>query len=346
MITTPLPVFSDGRSPQDQVLMMLTGKWVSQILHVLARLGVADLLADGPRTPADLAAATDTDERSLYRFLRAAASLGVFAERPDGGFELTPTAEYLRSDVPGTMRYMAMFWGEAASWGCYRHVMDTVRTGEPIADKELGGRSWFEYLEQNPGTAETFHRAMTSVNWRAAEIADRFDFGAFGRIADIGGGQGRLLASILRKNPGVQGILFDLPTAIDGAQPVLKEEGVADRVECVRGDFFGPVPEADAYLLRAILHDWDDEKSVLILRRIREAIGTNADARVLIIEAVLPPLNEWHYSKLMDVDMMVCLGGGERTRDEWGRLLATAGFELAGVTDGVPPHSIVEARPV
>jgi O-methyltransferase domain len=340
--------FSDDRPDQEQILLMLAGKWISGVIHVVARLGIADLLADGPRTADDLAEATGAHARTLYRFLRASAAVGVFAERPDGRFELTPKAEYLRSDTPGSMRNLAYFYGETTVWNCWGHVMDTVRTGEAVGPKLRGGKTWFQYLEQDaPEFAEVFHGSMTALNdARAPRIADSFDFGRFPVVADIGGGQGQMLSAILRRHPSVRGILYDIPTAIKGAPELLEREGVADRVHCEEGSFFERIPGgADAYVLKAIMHDWSDAECEGILRRVRRAMGDKTDARLLIIDGVLPELNEWHYSKLMDIAMLVNDKGAERTAADWRRLLEASGFELADIHPTAPPHCIVEGRP-
>lgn len=334
---------------QQELLMMLAGKWVAGTLTVLARLGVADQLADGPRDVEELAARTGSHAPTLYRFLRAAASVGVFSEREDGRFELTPKAQYLRSDVPGSLRYLAYFYGETTVWNCWGYAFDTVRTGEPNGRRLRDGKNFFEYLEQEaPEFAAAFHKAMSELNEsRAPKIAASFDFGRFATIADIGGGQGRFLSAILRRYPASRGILFDIETAIATAPPVLAAQGVADRVELVSGSFFDEVPAgADAYTLKAIMHDWADPECAKVLGRIRQAIGGNADARVLIVDGVVPEGNEPHYIKLMDISMAVTNGGRERTVADWKRLVEESGFEIVEIHPTEPPHSIIEARPV
>jgi hypothetical protein len=347
-VGTRPPADLDGTpgAPQQHLLMLLGGKMISAAICVLARVGVADHLAHGPRTVEELAAATETNAPMLYRFLRAAASVGVFAEQADGRFALTPTAEYLRSDVPGTIRYLAYLYGEESVWNCFGSAVDTLRTGEPAGPKLRGGKGWFQYMEESPEYAEVFHRAMTGVSNRASEVATSYDFSGFSSVADIGGGQGRLLAAILASSPGARGVLFDIASAIGGAAPVLEQHGVADRVECVVGDFFESVPSGlDAYVLKAILHDWNDEDCRRILGNIRAALGDHAEGRILIVEAVVPDLNDWHFSKAMDIAMAVSLGGKERNLHEWRALLASAGFELAGVSRTAPPHWVIEGRP-
>ncbi|GGQ20118.1 methyltransferase [Streptosporangium pseudovulgare] len=340
------PTFGSG-GPQHHLLTVLAGKMISSTVCVLAQVGVADHMADGPRTVEHLAEATGTDPGMLYRFLRAAASVGIFAELPDGRFELTGTGEYLRSDVPGSLRYLAWLYGEESIWNCFGYAVETLRTGESTGPKVRGGKGWFEYMEEHPEYAEVFHKAMTGTSNMAAQVADSYDFSRFGHIADVGGGQGRLLAAILSKNPDARGLLFDQASAITGAAEVLEQYGVADRTECVVGDFFESVtPGPDAYLLKAILHDWNDDDSVAILRNIRAALGDKKDGRVFIVEAVVPDGNDWHFSKAMDIAMAVSLGSKERNLRDWRGLLSASGFELVGTTKTMPPHWIIEARPV
>ncbi|UNO40756.1 methyltransferase [Streptomyces sp. MST-110588] len=334
-------------SPQQQVLKLLAGKMISSVICVLAQVGVADHLTEGPREVADLAAATGTDPGMLYRFLRAAASVGLYEELPDGRFTLTETGQYMRSDIPGSLRYLAYLYGEESIWNCFGYAVETLRTGRPTGPKVRGGKGWFEYMEERPEYAEVFHKAMTGTSDISAAIAEAYDFGRFTTIADIAGGQGRLLSAVLTKNPQARGVLFDQASAIQGAAPVLEAQGVADRVECVVGDFFASIPQGpDAYLLKAIMHDWDDENCVKILKNIKKALEGKPEGRVFVIEAVVPDGNDWHFSKAMDIAMGVSLGSKERNRKEWTRLLAEAGFELVGTTPTVPPHHIIEARPV
>jgi hypothetical protein len=349
IVLSPATVASVSPTPQQELLNLLAGKMVAAAVCVLARVGVADLLTEGPRPIAELAAETGTDPDMLYRFLRCAAGAGVFAERVDGRFGLTPTAELLRSDAPGSVRYLAYLYGEESVWNCFGTAIETLRTGQPTGPSLRGGRDWFEYMEEahNGEFAQVFHKAMTGVSNRANVVATDFDFGRFRHVADIGGGQGRLLAAILTAHPHLKGTLFDTASAVTGAAPVLAEEGVTDRVDIAVGDFFAAIPSGpDAYVMKAILHDWSDEDSVRILTNIRSAIGANADARVLIVESVVAELNQWHFAKAMDLAMGVSLGGKERNQAQWAALLARAGFELVGVTQTAPPHGVVEARPV
>lgn len=330
---------------QQQLLGLLAGKMVSATICTLARIGLADHLTEGPRPVSELATATGTDPDMLYRFLRTAAGVGLFSEHADRSFGLTETGALLRSDVDGSLRYLAYLYGEESVWNCFAYAADTLRTGKPAGPALRGGRGWFEYMADSPEYAEVFHRAMTGVSNRAPEVAASYDFGRYRTIADIGGGQGRLLSAILAANPQQRGVLFDTESAIGGADPVLTEFGVRDRVECVVGDFFDSVPAgADAYLLKAILHDWNDADSVRILRNIR-AVSTE-DTRVYVIEAVVPGAGEWHFSKAMDIAMAVSLGGKERELAEWRDLFAQADFELVDTVRTAPPHWLIKARPI
>ncbi|MFB6437002.1 methyltransferase [Streptomyces sp. NPDC056411] len=334
-------------SPQQYILKLLAGKMISSVICVLAQVGVADHLTEGPREVADLAAATETEPGMLYRFLRAAASVGLYAELPDGRFALTSTGQFMRSDIPGSLRHLASLYGEESVWNCFGYAVETLRTGRPAGPKVRGGKDWFAYMAERPEWAEVFHKAMTGTSDISAKIAEAYDFGRFATIADIAGGQGRLLSAILTKHPQARGVLFDQASAIEGAGPVLAEQGVADRVECVVGDFFASVPQGpDAYLLKAIMHDWDDENCVKILSGLKAALDGKPEGRVFVIDAVVPDGNDWHFSKAMDIAMGVSLGSKERNRKEWTQLLAAAGFELVGATATVPPHHIIEARPV
>ncbi len=244
-------------SPQQQISQMLSAYWISQSIYVAAKLRIADMLKDGPRSAGQLAAATDTNERCLYRLLRALASVGIFAEQDDGAFALTPMAKYLRSDVPGSQWAMAVMMGEEhyRAWG---ELLHCVRTGEIAFDKVFG-KPIFAYLSENPEQAAVFDRAMTSVHGRETEpIIDAYDFSEIGTLVDVGGGNGTVITAVLKHNLNVKGILFDLPHVVKRAKATLVAEDVADRCETVAGSFFESVPEgADAYMMRHIIHDWD-----------------------------------------------------------------------------------------
>ena len=330
-----------GPPPEAVLTQMAFGALLTQALYVAAKLGVADLLAAGPRPVSELAEATETHERSLYRVLRSLAGVGVFRETGGRVFALTPLAEPLRTDAPGSMRNGLIFMGEQWHFQVWADMMHSVRTGRP-AWGHTHGAEVFEYLAANPGHAEIFNGAMTDMSAvTAPAVVEAYDFSGFRTLADVAGGHGYLLSQILKANPGLAGVLFDVPQVIEGAGPLLEREGVAARVERVAGDFFAAVPRADAYVLKHIIHDWDDERAAAILRNVNAAMGPQA--RVLIVETVVPEGNEPHYSKLLDLEMLASPGGIERTADEYAALLAAAGLRLSRIVPTRSPFSIVEA---
>lgn len=334
-----------AQPPQDQLFVLLAGKWTAQAVYALAKLGVADLLADGPRTPADLAAELDVQPLALRRVLRAAALVHVFQERPDGTFALTPQADCLRTGVPGSMRAFALLTGDDALWRPYGDIVETIRTGEP-AFPRVHGMTVYEYFARNSELGDVFDEAMTALSEHSAHLyLKSYDFDRYGVIADVGGGRGSMLAEILRGSPDTRGILFELPEVVANAGPVLERHGVRDRVETVAGDFFESVPPgADAYVLKTVLHNWDDERAAAILRNVRAAIGDRTDARVLVLEDIIQPLNAWDVGKLVDIDMLVNVGGRGRTRQEWADLFAAGGFDLV-LADNAQEWSVLEGVP-
>jgi hypothetical protein len=341
-ISTPDAKAEAQAPPPEAVLtQMAFGALLTQALYVAARLGIADLLAAGPRPVAELAAETGTHERSLYRVLRSLAGAGVFKEVASKTFGLTPLAEPLRADAPGSMRNGLIFMGEEWHFNVWANMMHSVRTGQP-AWSQTHGAEVFDYFAANPAHAEIFNGAMTDMSvGTAPAVVEAYDFGRFGTLADIAGGHGYLLAQILKANPGLSGILFDVSPVVEGAGALLAREGVSRRVERVAGDFFAGVPRADAYIMKHIIHDWDDERATLILKNINAAMGEGG--RVLIVESIIPEGNEPHYSKVLDLEMLTSPGGIERTAGEYAALLAGAGLKLSRVVPTRSPFSIIEA---
>jgi len=322
-------------------MQMLFGALMQQSISVAAKLGIADLLADQPQTAAELAAKTDTHEPSLYRVLRLLASAGIFAETADHKFELTPISALLREDAPNSLRYFAIMQGEEWLWRTFGELMHSVKTGG-TAQAKVHGIGGFEFLAQHPEDAEIFNRAMTNFSLPVVPaIVEAYDFSGVSRLVDIAGGHGILLAGILKANPQVQGVLFDLPSVIEGAGELLEKEGVRSRAEFASGNFFEGVPAgADVYLMKHIIHDWDDERSIKILQNIRSAMNENG--KVLICEMVVPEGNEPSPSKILDIQMLVCTGGKERTEDEFRRLLESSGFRLTRIIPTKSPVSVIE----
>ncbi len=329
-------------SPPEMLNRFLTGYWTTQMFYVAAKLGLADHLVAEPRTADDLAAVTKTHAPSLYRLLRGLASLGCFAEDTAGRFSLTPMAECLLTNSPTSQRALAIMCGEEhyQAWG---ELLYSVETGKIAFDK-LYGMPVFEFLSKHEEQAKIFDAAMVGVHGReTSAMTDAYDFSKIGVLADIGGGNGSLLTSVLKKHPLLKGILYDLPGVSERAKGALRAAGVADRCQVIAGSFFDSVPPgADAYLMRHIIHDWDDEKSTTILKNIHRVIGK--EGRLLLVEGVIPPGNDFSFGKLLDLTMLTIPGGKERTEAEYRALFAGAGFELTGITPTAAEVSVIEGR--
>jgi hypothetical protein len=322
---------------------MVTGCWISQALYVAAKLGIADLLQEGPQSCTQLAEATQTHAETLYRVLRALASVGIFVEDEEGRYRLTPLAKPLCTDAPGSLRAFAIMLGEPEHWRAWEGVLHSVRTGQPAFD-HVFGIPLFQYFPAHPEAARLFDDAMTS---RSAQentaIIAAYDFTAAHTVVDVGGGQGSLLAAILDGHPHACGVLFDLPHVLAPARTRLESAGQAARWAFVAGDFFAAVPAGgDLYLLKKVIHDWDDERAQQILMNCRTAMA--GTGRLLLIEPVIPPGNAPSFNKLLDLLMLVWNAGGrERTEREHQGLLASAGFRLSRVIPTRAGVSIIEA---
>lgn len=329
-------------SPHQQIGRMLTGYWISQALYVAAKLGLADLLKGGPRTADDLASAAQMRPRPLYRLLRALASAGVFAEDNRQRFSLTPLAECLRSDVPGSQRAMAITAGELffPAWG---ELLYSVQTGGTAFEK-VYGQPVFDYLSQNPTQARLFDETMVGVHGReTAAMLDAYNFSGVRVLADIGGGNGSVLTAVLKEYPDMRGILFDLPGVAERAKANVEAAGLAGRCQVAGGSFFESVPKgADACLLRHIIHDWDDDKATTILGNVHRALAPGGE--LLVVESVIPPGNEPSFGKLLDLAMLVIPGGEERTEDEYRKLYQAAGFRLTRIVATQAEVGVIEGK--
>ncbi|MBA2731981.1 MAG: methyltransferase [Acidobacteria bacterium] len=330
--------------PPDAILMqMLFGALMQRSIGVVAKLGIADLLAEKPQTADELAAQTQTHAPSLYRVLRTLASAGVFAEIADQKFELTPIAALLRKGALNSIRDFAVMMDEDWIWQAWGALAYSVKTGG-VAHEKVQGMSSFEFFQQNKEAGRVFNSAMTNFT-RAVlpAVVEAYDFSGVGKLVDIAGGHGLLLAGILKANPQTQGVLFDLPFVIEGAGELLAKEGVSDRVELAPGDFFESIPAgADAYMMKHIIHDWDNEHSIKILQNVRSAMNENG--KILIIEMVVPEGNEPSPAKALDLLMLVMEGGRERTRDEYQRLLEASGLRLSRIVPTKSPYSVIECE--
>jgi hypothetical protein len=330
--------------PPIAMMGMITGYWVSQAVGVVASLGVADRLADGPRSCDDLARDVGANPQALYRVLRMLASIGVFREAAPRSFALTALGETLRSDVPGSVRNFAITETAPGHWLPWGRMEESVRTGEPMAQAALG-MGLFDWYARHPGEAGYFNAAMGNLSALAAgELLRVADFSSVRKVMDVGGAHGVLLSAILGANPAAQGILFDMPHVIETAGAAIAARGLSGRCELRSGDFFQAVPEgADLHVLKHIVHDWDDERATLLLRNCRRALAPGG--RLLLVEMVIPGDNQPGPAQAMDLNMMVITGGRERTEDEYRQLLAGAGFRLAQVIPTHSPFSVLEAMP-
>lgn len=332
----------DESTARQQISELTHGYWKSQAVYVAAKLNLADLLAEQPRTAEELAEVTPAHAPSLYRVLRALASIGIFAEDEDGRFRMTPLAQPLRRDVPGSKWAMAVMMGEEHFhvWG---DLIFTVETGQTAFDR-IYNMPIFEFLSENNEKGRIFDEAMTGIHGQETDaILEAYDFSGIETVADIGGGNGTKLAALLQKHPSMQGILFDLPPVVERARQRIEAAGVAERCQLVGGNFFEQVPQgADAYLMRHIIHDWDDEKSLAILRNCRAAMPDGG--KLLVVESVIPPGNEPFGGKWLDLTMMLIPGGKERTEEEYRTLYDQAGFELERIVPTSMEVSVIEGR--
>lgn len=327
-------------NPRRALLRLVSGYQLSQALHVAARLDVGDRLAGGSRSSDDLAVETAVHADALYRLLRALAAAGVLRELDGRRFELTELGEGLRSDVSGSVHGWALMVGRPMHWNTWSSLIESIRTGDNTFRLVHGTDVW-SYRAQRPEELTIFDGAMTSMTGVVdAAILDAYDFGRFGEIVDIAGGRGALLAAILAKHEGVRGVLFDQPDVVANAEPLVGWLG--DRCRVVGGNFFESVPDgADAYLLKAILHDWEDEECITILRVIRRAMPDNGV--VVVLERDLGRPNENAAAKLSDLNMLVNPGGRERNEEEYAALFRAAGLRYAGATPAAVGVTVFEA---
>ncbi|MEO0707165.1 MAG: methyltransferase [Cyanobacteria bacterium J06649_5] len=329
------------------LLQMITGMWVTQSIYVVASLQIADRLVEGDKGVDELAQQAGCNEDYLYRVMRALAGNGIFAEVLPRRFALTPTADYLRSDMPGSLRSLALTISDEWQWDCFGDLLETVKTGRSAMQRQYRVQDTFEYLtEVAPASGEIFDDAMTG--WASSihmAILDSYDFSALSSLVDVAGGHGVLMTEILKRYSTLTGVVFDLPGVVAGADDLLAAGNVLDRCETVGGSFFEEIPAGkDAYMLSHILHDWSDQDCLKILNNIRQAMPDAG--RLLVVEMLIPPGDTPHFGKLLDVTMLSIFSGGrERTEAEYTQLLAQAGFKvqrtvltpgLVGVLEAVP----------
>jgi hypothetical protein len=332
------PTPSDAIHP---LLRLATGFWLSQALYVAARLGVADHLAEGPRTAAELAAAAGAHEDALGRILLVLAGAGVLTRDAQGRFGLSALGEPLASQAPSSLRPYVLFLGSRPSWRAWGELAHSAATGEPAFDKAFG-RPIFEHLAGHDEDAAVFDAAMAGRSrLEDPAVAEAYDWPA-GTVVDVGGGRGGQLAAVLQRAPQARGILVDMPHVVPAAARHFAEAGIADRCEAVASDIFREVPKGAAvYLMKKVIHDWDDERAAAILRCCRAAMAR--DGRVVVVEHVLPPGPGLSWARLTDLQMLVLTSGGrERTEAEYRSLFASAGLVLTRVIPTAAGVSLVE----
>lgn len=334
-------------SQKDQIPLQLhmmhlaTGHFRTQAIYVAAKLGIADLLKDGSKTVDELSNATKAHACSLYRLLRALASIDIFREEEDGRFCLTPLATTLRSDSMNSVLPGVLLAGSEFHWEAWGNLFYSVMTGES-AFEHIHDMRFFDYLPKNPDDGATFDAWMTrSSEMQIPAIMNSYDFSMYQTIVDIGGGHGSLLAAILQTNPHLKGILFDMPEVLKAAKK-FRNAGIDTRCEMTGGDMFKSIPQGgDLYILKTIIHDWSDELSIKILRNCHTAMTDHA--RLLVIESIVPTGNQPHLSKFMDLNMLVLNHGGrERTESEYRTLFHAAGFRLTNIIKTPSPLSLIE----
>jgi ubiquinone/menaquinone biosynthesis C-methylase UbiE len=326
--------------PPLHMLQVISGFWVSRCVYIAAKLGIADLLKDGPQTAEELAAASGAHAPSLFRVLRALAAVDVLTQTSDNRFGNTPMSETL-IDGPGSLRWFAMTELGEEHYPAWGELLHSVRTGEIAFDKAFGEPVW-EFFGKNAENARIFNNAMSGMTAQAeAALHAAYKFEGMKTIMDVGGGHGGLITSILERAPDMRGILFDSPQVIEGAQPKLAAAGIANRCQVVGGSFFESVPEgADAITMKWIIHDWNDEQSIAIMRNCHRALPPNG--KLILIEAVVPPGDEMHFAKFIDLNMLVMTGGKERTAEEFRQLYEAAGFTLTRIVATESPFSVIE----
>ena len=326
---------------RNEMMQIATGYWLSKAVYCAARAGVADRLSAGPKPVAELAAAAEVDEESLYRVLRGLASVEIFRETDSGVFELTARAQFLRDDHPESMRHFALMVGEDLfeAWSDLYHA---VQTGRSAVEKRFG-RDFFAEIAEDLQKSRVFDRAMQEIHGgETALMLEAYDFSRFDTVLDVGGGNGSTLCGLLQAHPGLRGQLFDLPAVAEAARETIARAGLEDRIEVHGGDFFEEVMgKADGIVLRHVLHDWGDDACTTLLRNAHAALAEGG--RLLIVEKVITPGNEPGFAKLLDLNMLA-IGGKERTEEQYRQLLERAGLELLSVHRTPGPVDVVEAR--
>jgi len=346
MATTETVHVSRPNAPAAQQLMQMASGFIfTAALHPIAKLKIADVLVDGPLPVTDLARKTGSNADALYRVLRLLASAGIFTESAGKVFALTPLSECLRADAPGSLRDMVLWMGNRFHFKVWSEMSYSIQTGKPAVE-HVYGKSCFDAIFGDPEVAYDFNTAMTCFSRQIAPaLLDAYDFSGIGTLMDVAGGHGAILCEVLSRYPGMKGILFDMPNVIEEATCHLCALKMDHRCQTAMGDFFEQIPAgADAYYMQHIIHDWADEPALKILANCRRALEGRKDGRLIIVDAVVPETSEPHFSKLLDLEMLLMPGGRERTEREWRELFANAGFEITRIVPMQAAESVIEAR--
>ena len=330
-------------SPHAQVAQTLMGQVTSSTVAALARLGIPDQLESGPKTVDELAQAVNAQPDLLFRLMRATASIGFLAQTPEGKWAQTPKSDVLRTNASRTLRHWAVMSADEWCTRNYGSLDETVRTGQPAFDR-IYGMSGFEFFDRNPAAGENFNRTMTAFSAaEAPAVADAYDFSGIGSLTDVGGGHGLLLTTILERNPGMTGTLYELPQVIRGVAEG-QIERVKDRIRLSEGNMFESIPPgSDAYIMKRVIHDWPDELCKKILSGCRA--GIQDGGRLLVVDSVVPTDRRFSPAKFMDLTLMLFSGGKERTEDEFRALFAASGWKLNRIVPTAEQLSIVEGLP-
>ncbi len=332
-------------SEEMQLMHMIHGSRITQLIYVAAKLRIADLLDEGPKNTQEIAQIVGAHPRALYRVMRALSGLGIFSEDEVGYFHMTQLAKPLKTGVPDSLAGYAIMVGEPWSWSVEGELLYSVRTGKP-AFAHVHGMDVHDYMNRNIEVTKQFNEAMTSFSSHELEpILNAYDFSQHKTVVDVGGGHGALLAEILKINPEMQGKLFDLRAADEAAISIMEKQGVRKRCELVPGNFFRSAPGGgDAYIFKRVIHDWDDDNALAILKVCHKAMSDKS--RLLIIERLITIGNEPSFGKLVDISMLTISGGLERSEPEFRMIIERAGFKITNIIQTRCPLSIIEAMPV
>jgi hypothetical protein len=344
MTTSNQTASNQAPPPHVGILQILNGAHVAGAVSCLAQLGIPDLLANGPKSVKELASQTGAQPDPLYRLMRATACVGVLSEGSDGKFSQTPMSAVLCSQAQPGLRGLAIMSGREWHGRGWSHLEYCVKTGEQALDK-IYGMPIFEFFSKNPEEAQIFDDAMTGLSAiDGPAVADAYNFDGIQTIVDIGGGRGLLLATLLQKNPHLKGTLYEMPHVLAGAKSgALKP--FTDRCSLASGDMFSSVPAgADAYIMKHIIHDWPDDACIKILKACRQ--GVNPGGKLLVVDCVIQPGNDFSPGKFLDLQMLIFPSGRERTETQFRELLAAAGWKLCRTIPTAAPDSIIEGLPV